>query len=227
MRRRRGVHERSSSSPRVAKIDPLDEAHYRRLLNENFSSTKQACAGIVHLWSLDIDASEPSPGPSLCGKGNSEDAAALGCGGALQLVRALSRTSLSKQPPLWLVTAGAQAVDVAGDEHAAPIAVEQSPMIGFGRVAALELPDFRPRLVDLDVTQCRSATGRSGRGAGGRNSESKRRRRGRLSRRQALCGPACAAHRAIRGHRNRKRRNWRFRAGPSNFASPKPARSTR
>src|SRR5205814_1163679 len=34
---------------------------------------------------------------------------------------------------------------------ASPIAVEQSPLIGFGRVAALELPDLRPRLVDLDA----------------------------------------------------------------------------
>jgi NADPH:quinone reductase-like Zn-dependent oxidoreductase/thioesterase domain-containing protein/NAD(P)-dependent dehydrogenase (short-subunit alcohol dehydrogenase family)/acyl carrier protein len=31
-----------------------------------------------------------------------------------------------------------------------PIAVQQSPLIGFGRVAALELPDLTPRLLDLD-----------------------------------------------------------------------------
>jgi NADPH:quinone reductase-like Zn-dependent oxidoreductase/thioesterase domain-containing protein/NADP-dependent 3-hydroxy acid dehydrogenase YdfG/acyl carrier protein len=134
-----------------ATIDPLDEGHYRRILEEVFGSTKQACAGIVHLWSLDIGAREPSPGPCPSGRGKSDDVA-LGCGGALQLIRALSRTSLTKQPPLWLVTAGAQAVDTADGSSAAPIAVEQSPMIGFGRVAALELPDFRPRLVDLDVT---------------------------------------------------------------------------
>ena len=44
----------------VAKIDPLDETHYRRLLDDAFGSAKKTCAGIVHLWSLDIAASEPS-----------------------------------------------------------------------------------------------------------------------------------------------------------------------
>jgi acyl transferase domain-containing protein/thioesterase domain-containing protein/NADP-dependent 3-hydroxy acid dehydrogenase YdfG/acyl carrier protein len=124
----------------VAKIDPLDESHYRRLLDEAFVSAKQACAGIAHLWSLDIDSSEPSLDQ------------ALGCAGALQIVRALSRTSFSEQPPLWLVTAGAQPVFAADGASSPTIAVEQSPMVGFGRVAALELPDFHPRLVDLDAT---------------------------------------------------------------------------
>ena len=32
----------------------------------------------------------------------------------------------------------------------APISVQQSPLLGLGRVAAMELPDLRPRLVDLD-----------------------------------------------------------------------------
>ena len=40
----------------------------------------------------------------------------------------------------------------------APIAVEQSPLVGFGRVAAMELPDLRPRLVDLDRDQFTNAT---------------------------------------------------------------------
>ena len=31
-----------------------------------------------------------------------------------------------------------------------PVALEQSPLVGLCRAAAMELPDFRPRLVDLD-----------------------------------------------------------------------------
>jgi acyl transferase domain-containing protein/thioesterase domain-containing protein/NAD(P)-dependent dehydrogenase (short-subunit alcohol dehydrogenase family)/acyl carrier protein len=123
----------------VAKIDPLDESHYRRLLDEIFVTTKQTCAGIAHLWSLDIDSNEPSRN------------SALGCGGALQLTRALSRTTFSKLPQLWLVTAGAQAVVAADVANPPAVTVEQSPLVGFGRVAALELPDFRPHLVDLDA----------------------------------------------------------------------------
>ena len=40
------------------------------------------------------------------------------------------------------------AAEVGG--KSSPIALEQSPLVGLGRVAALELPDLRPRLLDLD-----------------------------------------------------------------------------
>jgi len=124
---------------KVAKVDPLDESHYRRLMDELFTSTKNGCTGVVHLWSLDVAAADPS------------NKAGLGCGGALQLTRALARTTFAKQPTLWFVTSGAQPVAAAPSSSAKP-GVEQAPLIGFGRVAALELPDLRPRLVDLDAS---------------------------------------------------------------------------
>jgi acyl transferase domain-containing protein/thioesterase domain-containing protein/acyl carrier protein len=129
------------------RIDPLDEAHYTRLINATLIAGKRGCAGIVHLWSLDI-GKEPSPSPLLQGRGS-----ALGCAGVLQLVRALSRSNLQGQPPLWLVTAGAQPIVADARGELSPVAIEQSPMIGFGRVASLELPDFRPRLLDLDAAE--------------------------------------------------------------------------
>ena len=131
-------HPRRQAS---VKIDPLDEGHYRRLLDEVVGASKLPLAGVVHLWSLDIPADSAAE--------SSSNSTPLGCAGALQLARALSRTTFAKQPTLWFVTAGAQAGD--GLQSAGRIAVEQSPMIGFGRVAALELPDFRPRLFDLDA----------------------------------------------------------------------------
>jgi acyl transferase domain-containing protein/thioesterase domain-containing protein/acyl carrier protein len=124
----------------TASVDPLDEVQYRKLLDEEFTAKKRTCLGIVHLWSLDI-AEESSPNTSARGRGTDS---------ALQLLRALSRASLPKAPPLWFITAGAQTV--TGVESLAPslIAVRQSPLLGFGRVAAMELPDLRPRLIDLD-----------------------------------------------------------------------------
>jgi acyl transferase domain-containing protein/thioesterase domain-containing protein/acyl carrier protein len=121
------------------RVNPLNETHHARLIDEAFGSAKRRCAGIVHLWSLDI-SDEPS-----------SQSRALGCGGVLQLVRTLSRATLQGPSPLWLVTAGAQpvAAEVGGSS---PIAIEQSPLVGLGRVAALELPDLRPRLLDLDPT---------------------------------------------------------------------------
>lgn len=119
------------------RINPLDETHYARLIKVAFGSPKRGCAGIVHLWSLDIP-DEPSA-----------DSRALGSGAVLQLIRAISRSATQISSPFWLVTAGAQPV-MAEVGSSSPIAVEQSPLVGLGRVAALELPDLRPRLLDLD-----------------------------------------------------------------------------
>ncbi len=137
----------AASRHAVAKIDPLNETHYRKLLDG--VTANRDCAGIVHLWSLDareIDTADVSPSAE---KGTVNATMALGCGGALQLIRALARTSFKKQPSLWMITAGAQAVSIDGSQPL-PIAVEQSPMIGFTRVAAIELPDLRPTLIDLE-----------------------------------------------------------------------------
>ncbi|MEX0612365.1 MAG: SDR family NAD(P)-dependent oxidoreductase, partial [Pirellulales bacterium] len=127
-----------------ATVDALDESHYRELIEKQFVANERACLGVVHLWSLDIEE------PTLDARTSREaemwqKAQRLGCGGALELVRALSRAALPKAPSLWLITAGAQAVNGGGVS-----AIAQSPLLGFGRVAALELPDFQPRLVDLD-----------------------------------------------------------------------------
>lgn len=141
------VQEPSNGHPGrriAAKIDPLDESQYRRLIDEVFTSTKKTCAGIIHLWSLDIDANDVA--------GESTN----GCAGALQLVRALSRSAFAKQPGLWFVTAGAQSAPAESAKECT-IAVQQSPLVGFGRVAALELPDFRPRLVDLDSADAKAS----------------------------------------------------------------------
>ncbi|HEY3393633.1 MAG TPA: SDR family NAD(P)-dependent oxidoreductase, partial [Lacipirellulaceae bacterium] len=141
------------ASPASGALDPLNESHYRQLLEQIFGTGGRACLGVVHLWSLDI-GDEPSLSPArpssqqASPEGMGSAAQRLGCGSALQLVRALSRASLTKVPRLWLVTAGAQVVDEA--DAAAPIAVEQSPLLGLGRVAAIEMPDLKPTLIDLD-----------------------------------------------------------------------------
>lgn len=129
------------AQPSRFRIHPLVEADYQRVIDEAFGSSHRGCAGIVHLWSLDMD-------------GGRLDSESLGCRSVLQLVRTLSRTTLPGKPGLWFVTNGAQPVRaVVG--AGSPIAVEQSPLIGMGRVAALEMPDLRSRLVDLDPADAR------------------------------------------------------------------------
>src|SRR5262249_23084392 len=117
------------------RIDPLDGEGYKRLIQDALGSA--SCAGVVHLWSLDFPNSRSTHSRS----NETTSPRSLGCGGALQLCRALARTSLPGQPRLWFVTAGAQPVSAELAENSAPLSIEQSPLIGFGRVAALELPD--------------------------------------------------------------------------------------
>ncbi|MCI0492434.1 MAG: SDR family NAD(P)-dependent oxidoreductase, partial [Planctomycetes bacterium] len=141
-----GKHDKHA----VAQIDPLDESHYRQLFEQVFVAKNQPCLGVMHLWSLDIPALN---GTSTVERqrvaresdGTWNTARRLGCGSAVQLIRGLARASLAGSPPLWFVTAGAQALSGAKG-----VAVEQSPLLGLGRVAATELPDFTPRLLDLD-----------------------------------------------------------------------------
>jgi acyl transferase domain-containing protein/thioesterase domain-containing protein/acyl carrier protein len=135
----------------MATVDPLQESHYEQLLKQAFGQTDRRCRGIVHLWSLDV----PDPSSSADAWKISRE---LGSGSALQLIRALARASLPATPQLWLVSAGAQAVDAA---TLTPIAVAQSPLLGFGRVAALEHPELQSRLVDLDQTGDAQATAMS------------------------------------------------------------------
>jgi hypothetical protein len=145
-------------NPARAQLDPLDESHYRELLFKAFGGTGRSCRGIVHLWSLDIGET----GESLASNTDSDAfqaARRLGIGSMMQLIRALTRAAIPTSPPMWLVTSGAQDVGAGGDVDESVISVQQSPLLGLGRVAAMEMPDLRPRLVDLDPAALVDNTG--------------------------------------------------------------------
>lgn len=131
-----------SETGSTAALDPLDETHYHQLLETVFDATGHGapeipCLGVVHLWSL--DAPEPTDSETI------ELANRLSSKSVLQLLRRLARHRFSEVPKLWLATQGAQPV-VAEQ----PISVAQAALWGFGRVAAMEHPDLRPELIDLD-----------------------------------------------------------------------------
>lgn len=86
-------------------------------------------AGVVHLWGLDATAA----GAMM----------ASGCEHALETVQRLA--TLPQPPRLWLVTRGARAFG------AAPLALEQAPMTGFGLTVAQEHPELRCTHVDLEA----------------------------------------------------------------------------
>ncbi len=120
-------------------VDPLSEDDFRRLIEASLGGENAECRGVIHLWSLDL------PLPHDDAAGAFADFRKLGCGGVLRVVQQLAKSKIARPPRLWLVTQGAQAVNQEDN-----ITVAQSPLWGMGRVAALEHPELRARLIDLD-----------------------------------------------------------------------------
>src|SRR5581483_9736447 len=127
---------------------PNDPDDVGRLLAEALHDGRGAYRGIVHLWSLDLQAhAAAATGPT--------DAQRLTCGSVLSLVQALSAASPESEaagaPRLWLVTRGAQPVL----DGAAPDPL-QAPLWGLGRVIAREHPELGCACVDLDPVDAAS-----------------------------------------------------------------------
>jgi len=102
-----------------------------------------APTAVVHLGSLDGDA------PADAGDGAALEAALVrGADSALALVQALPAMRWRDAPRLWLVTRAGQAAG-AGDE----VAPTQAPLLGLGRVIAMEHPELRCARVDLDANR--------------------------------------------------------------------------
>ncbi|HEX4420309.1 MAG TPA: SDR family NAD(P)-dependent oxidoreductase, partial [Kofleriaceae bacterium] len=112
----------------------LDGGASRAALAEAFGGS--APTAVVHLGSLEV---------ALELDAAAVDAALVhGCDSALALVQTLAGMGYRDAPRLWLVTRGSQAVD-GGDVSAA-----QAPLLGLGRVIALEYADLRCARIDLD-----------------------------------------------------------------------------
>jgi len=128
------------------RLDPSRPEDFRRLLAEALPGDAP-CRGVVHLWSL---AEPPLPAAGADGEPGADagvdSAQLLGCASVLHLVQAVADAGWATPPRLWLVTRNA--VPVAAD--AAPLAVEQAPLWGLGRVLALEHPELSCVRVDLD-----------------------------------------------------------------------------
>ncbi|NTU86392.1 MAG: acyltransferase domain-containing protein, partial [Chloroflexales bacterium] len=119
--------------PQEWTIDPAEISHFERVL-QVARGEGRAWRGIVYLWGA---AELPAPGASLL------PTLQLSCGGALALAQALVGGGQSLPTRLWLVTRGAQAVAGWGGE---PV---QATLWGLGQTLAIEHPELRCRLVDL------------------------------------------------------------------------------
>ncbi|UMB69462.1 type I polyketide synthase [Mycobacterium paraterrae] len=117
-------------APNLYQVNPAQPQHFRWLLDD----VRGPLHGIVHLWSP-ADSSEPDY--------------LLGPTSVLHLVQALTVTSGSQSPRLWLVTRGAQPVEAATDV----VSVAQAPLWGMGRSIDHEHPELRCSRIDLPVDE--------------------------------------------------------------------------
>jgi acyl transferase domain-containing protein/acyl carrier protein len=115
-------------------IDPARREDYANALAVAAGSGD--IAGVVCLWPLRIPMLAAVDVPSAIQQ--------FGTDAALHLLQAVAGRS-SAPPRVWMVTAGSQAVDCTET-----VRIEQAPVAGLARVAAVEHPDLRVTLVDLD-----------------------------------------------------------------------------
>ncbi|WP_437310875.1 SDR family NAD(P)-dependent oxidoreductase [Sorangium sp. So ce388] len=121
-------------------VDPGRPEDFERLLREAQAALMPSTSPgrALYLWGLDAAAGDAAIAPGALA-------------GALHLAQALARAPRGAR--LWIATRGAQVpgAQVPGvpAEAASPA---QAPLWGFGRTAALELPEAWGGLVDLDAS---------------------------------------------------------------------------
>ena len=123
-------HAVDAATGQALTIDPTAAADYARMVDAN-----GPLAGVVSLWPLAVPTLGADDVPSAGQR--------FGTDAALLLLQALAGSG--RAVPLWFVTAGAETVD--GTETPR---IEQAPMAGLVRVAALEHPELRVTHIDLD-----------------------------------------------------------------------------
>lgn len=138
----RVAHNGDSGGFTIAVVEPTD---YEQLFAALVRPGRPPLAGVVHLWSLSGDGAEPA------GAGIARDVSRAS-ESALRLIQRLVRESVVNAQPstpwrgVWFVTRGAQ--KTCAEDHA--IRPAQASLWGLGRVVAVEHPELRSRLIDLD-----------------------------------------------------------------------------
>ncbi len=105
--------------------------------------------GVVYLGALDVDGTADGP--------DFQAARAVGWGGLLDVVHALTQQGRAVLPRLWVVTRGAIAIP----EFPSTLSLGQAPIWGLGRVIANEHPELSCVRIDLEPGELQIASGPS------------------------------------------------------------------
>ena len=120
---------------------PVSREGFQRLWQTLETEIETPILNILHLWSLDAASSDELTLQSL------EQSQQIGCASLLALFQTLPPRSERFSPPFHLITRGAVRI---AEEDKQPPAIAQAPQVGFGKVLALEFPEFWGGLIDLD-----------------------------------------------------------------------------
>ena len=126
---------RHGAAPRSRDVDDASASALRALMTDAFDGAPPSA--VVHLRSLEEDGTDPSDAV--------EGALRRGCDSVLRTVQAMTSMGWRDAPRLWIVTRGAQAVG-RGDS----VSFLQAPVLGLGRVIAIEHQELACTRVDLD-----------------------------------------------------------------------------
>jgi len=132
--------------PNEFHVAPNSRADIERVLSLMLGAGT-ACAGILHLWSLDSVASEELRPAHI------EHDLGLGAVHVMHLIQAVYATSLRRPPRFYLATRNAQRV-LAEDTRVSPT---QAAIWGLNKVIVLEHPELQCTCIDLGTTDDESA----------------------------------------------------------------------
>ena len=108
-----------------------------------FLAEEERPRGIIHFAHQNLEQNDAAGTLDL------DAARQFGWGSVLDLVQTLTKSGQARLPKLVLVTRGVQAVE----DGTTPLALDQSPLWGLGRVVATEHPELACLCVDLDSAQ--------------------------------------------------------------------------
>ncbi|MDJ0517580.1 MAG: type I polyketide synthase [Trichodesmium sp. MO_231.B1] len=133
----------------MRQINPARLQDFENLIDIALITELPPCKGIVHLWSLETTPTSETTIESL------ERDQLRNSGSVLHLVQALTKGVTSNLPKLWMVTQDAQPIKVKNEKE---IEVTQAPLLGLGRVLAIEHPEVFGGLIDLTSSEADVAT---------------------------------------------------------------------
>ena len=133
-------------------IDPAEPEHFSRLLLQGGWNRANPLRGVIHCWGLDVATIGQEPGETTV------EPDLLGPGAVLHLVQSLATTPAIDTGSLCFVTRGAQTIN--GVEPVKELCPRSAGLWGLQSVVAIEHPDLKVRVVDLDPGEARASGSR-------------------------------------------------------------------